>query len=264
MLTTLKETWASLQDLKYGEKIVVKTVRQCIWYWSQYFIVLALITWILIIAVVTYFTPQLSKIVNDKLPDVDIAIKDGLVESSVPQPYIFKDKSNFAFVLDTNGKPEDLNDYDSGLIILKDKVVAKNQPNETRIYELKDVKDFYVDKEVITSWIKKNTTKLWGIVVIAITILGVFLSIIFWAWNLGGYAGWAVVLWLVSKLLKGNLDFANSFKLVVFAAVLPTIISAFSIFSNNGFANYLTTGLLLFYALAWMWNLRYIQPNGKQ
>ncbi|KKU29173.1 MAG: hypothetical protein UX42_C0002G0005 [Microgenomates group bacterium GW2011_GWC1_46_20] len=135
VIATFKETLASLQDLKYGQIILQKSVGQALWYWTKYLLLIIAIGVILAIAALTYYAPQLPKILGDQIPDVDLTITSGIASTTVKQPFTAGD-DKFIFILDTTGKLEDLDKYPAGVLILADKVVAKKDSADIRIYPL--------------------------------------------------------------------------------------------------------------------------------
>ena len=98
MIATFKETFTSLQDLKYGQTIIKKTVRQALWYWTKYILLITTLGVILAIAALAYYAPQLPKLLGDQIPDIDLTLKGGLASTTGKQPFIVGD-DKFIFIL---------------------------------------------------------------------------------------------------------------------------------------------------------------------
>ncbi len=255
VIATFKETLASLRDLKYGQTIIKKTVGQALWYWTKYLLLITALGVILAIAALTYYAPQLPKLLGDQIPDIDLTLKGGLASSTVKQPFIAGD-DKFIFILNTAGKLEDLDKYPAGILILSDKIVAKQDSGSTRTYPLKDFPDGTFTKTIILDWVKHNQLAILGLGAGAILLFATFITGFTWAWKLGGITIFALLIWLASHIIKRNLNIADSLKLVLYASVLPTLVGAVSLLSTTSqISSIIQLGLLLLYSLGWLWYL---------
>jgi len=259
VIATFKETLASLQDLKYGQIILQKSVGQALWYWTKYLLLIIAIGVILAIAALTYYAPQLPKILGDQIPDVDLTITSGIASTTVKQPFTAGD-DKFIFILDTTGKLEDLDKYPAGVLILEDKVVAKKDSADIRIYPLKDFPDGTFTKDIVLNWVKNNQLLILGLGAVALLLFAVFITGFTWIWKLGGMAIFALLVWLASRVIKRTISLADSLKLVLYASVLPTLVGTVSVLSpNSQISSIIQLALLLLYSLGWLWYL----PAGK-
>ncbi len=100
---------------------------------------------------------------NDEFPGVvqdfpPITIKDGVVSSPVDQPYYMKDKQTgktFA-VLDTTGTITSLDQADNAILLLTENKIHyrdNSNPGQVKIQDLSKVKNFYVDRTIVTNWV---------------------------------------------------------------------------------------------------------------
>ena len=250
MISTFKETLTSFRDPAYAQVIIGKTSRQVLWYWSRYVIFFALISLLLSIFALTYFSPQFPKIIRDNVPDFDLAIKNGQLKSGMTQPAIWGN-SDFVVILNTDGKQSDLDKYKSGILILKDKILAKSEDSQIQPRSLKDFGDWQVDKSGLISWLGGHE--------LIVLLLGSLLAIViaavaggvYWLMQVLMFLFWSGVLWLVAKFQHNPFVYLNCFKLVVYASVLPLIISAFTIISPSPVFSYLGLGLFIFYVVSW-------------
>lgn len=255
MIATFKETLTSLRDLKYGQTIIKKTVGQALWYWTKYILLITALGVILAIAALAYYAPQLPKLLGDQIPEIELTIKSGIASSTVKQPF-FAGDDKFIFILNTAGKPEDLDKYPAGVLILADKIVAKQDTGSTRTYPLKDFPDGTFTKTILLDWIRHNQPTILGLGAGAILIFAIFITSFTWAWKLGGLAIFALLVWLASRIIKRNLNVADSLKLVLYASVLPTLVSTISILSpSSQISSIIQLGLLLLYSIGWLWYL---------
>ncbi|KKU80122.1 MAG: hypothetical protein UY06_C0005G0007 [Candidatus Amesbacteria bacterium GW2011_GWA2_47_70] len=158
-----------------------------------------------------------------QIPDIDLTIRNGLASTTVRQPFVAGD-GKFVFILNTTGKLEDLDKYPAGILILEDRIVAKKDTADVRIYPLKDFPDGTFTKPVILDWLKRNQLSVFGVGFAAILLAAVFITSFTWIWKIGGIA--------------------------------PILISAVSVLSPAAkVSSIIQLGLLLLYSLGWLWYL---------
>lgn len=254
MLATFRETAKSLQDLKYGEEIGKRTIGQALWYWTKYLLLFAVIAILGGVATLTYYTPQIGGLLAANLPDIALSVKNGQVETNVPQPFVQTD-GNFAFIVDTNGTLSDLDNYPTGVLILKDKLVAKSE-TESRIVDLKEFEGTKVSRSMLVDWANNNKATLWTLGLVAIILLSAVGVGVFWLVRLAGFLLGAIVIFLAGLVFKKRLSYQQAFKLAIYASVLPLVISAFTFFSSSDILSVLSMAAFLFYSLAWVYNLK--------
>lgn len=248
-----------VKDVNYGSKVIKKSLSQVIWFWFKYVLMIGICGIVIGICALVYFTPQIPKFLSDRLPNIDLAIKDGLVSTTLTEPYIWGDK-NTALVINTQGTVDDLKDYKAGVLILKNKIVAKNE-NETKFIDLSDFKDeTKLDKNMIIKWSTEN--KLWllgaglAILVSQILILGIFYLI----WQAIMFLVWSLTFWVYAKILKKKLQYLDILKLVITASVVPMLVSVLNIVFQDKLLGIVGTGILVFYTGIWIYHL----PSGKK
>ncbi len=83
-----------------------------------------------------------------------ITIKDGTVTTDVETPYFIKDPDNgkIAMIIDLTGKYDSLDGAEAKILLTQHKVVTKQSNNETRIYDLSNIKDFWLDRARLAGW----------------------------------------------------------------------------------------------------------------
>lgn len=254
MLATFRETAASLQNLKYGPQILKKTGGQVLWYWSQYLILFLIGACILGLSVLVYYTPQLSRLASENLPDVSITVKNGQASTNVPEPFVRGD-DNFSFIIDTKGTVTNLDKYKTGLLLTSDKLIAKSD-SETRIMDLKDVQDFTGSKTLIVSWLK---THQFNILILGLAVLLLVSSLglgFYWLFNVLTFFLWALVLLVAAKVFKKNISYLSAFKIVVYASVPALLIRMVGFFFPAQAFSLAALAAFLFYAITWTYNLQ--------
>jgi len=253
---TFKETWTSIRDLKYGQVIVKKTVGQAFWYWFKYVLSVTLIFVGLAIASLTYFAPQLPKLVAKSVPDIWVSITNGKLSTNATQPLILGD-DNFKLVINTKGKESDIDQLQAGILVLEDKLVTKNG-SDIQVIKFTDIKDeVKVDKQTVVSWLEGNKILLLAIGLGAILLIATVL--------LGTYVGWKILvfliagllLWLVAKVTHRQIKYVDGLKLVAYAAV-PALIFTFI---PGQLGAMLSMGTWVFLSCAWLVKLGVDKPK---
>lgn len=83
-----------------------------------------------------------------------ITIKNGTVATDVQTPYFIKDPGDGKTVamIDLTGKYESLEGNDAKVLLTQHKLLSKQSNNETRVYDLSNVKDFWLDRDRVGGW----------------------------------------------------------------------------------------------------------------
>jgi hypothetical protein len=255
MIATFKETLTSLQDNQYGGQIITKPLKSVIWYWLKYLLFLSVFPLIVAIILLTRYLPQSPKFIHERFPDGVIGAKDQQLFSTIAQPYRI-DNPDFSVILDLEGSEPELDSAKNGVLILKDKIVTKNENGqiETRTYG--KIPDFSVDKNQIADWISQNSLKLWFIGLLIILIgVSIGLAISFFMWTIRLLIA-TVVFWLISKyVLKKSISYLQTFNIVVYASILPQIISFILSLAPSTIFSYLSLFIFLFFGYTWIKNL---------
>lgn len=254
MITTVKETIKSVADKTYGAHIVQKTVKAVLWYWTRYVLLFAVIPLILVIILLTYFVPQLSKQVREHIPDGFISVTDGqLTASYSPAKY---SSPNLVIQFDPqNSLPEDPASLPAGFYVFRDGLLQVDPPDSYRVQKFTDLPDFRLDKTQAVAWLQNHTLKLWLVLFLTSVFIWILLTSFFWAYKIASLVLWSAGFWLFGRLVKKPLPFWAAFKLVVYAAVPTLIISALLSVAPNPYLSYLNLGIFLFLSLSWLWNL---------
>ena len=254
MITTFRETWASLQDFTYGKVILKKTIGQSLWYFCKYLLLFGIAGLILALGLLSYFTPQFSRLVDQNFPDVKLSVTDGQVTTNLPQPFVAGDQ-NFAFIINTAGTIDDLAQYSTGVLILKDKLLVKSEDGQTRIQNLSDFNDLTVDKSQIVSWTQNHKLLLLGLGFLSLSLIIILLSGFYWLWTLLASFVWSAILWATSHLFKRPHPYLDILKLVLHASVISLFFQVLSLFFPASALSLIGLGLFVFYSLTWLWHL---------
>lgn len=258
MIATLRETWRSLQDLKYGNEIVKKTVGESLWYWSKYLLISSVVGLVISLGILAYLVPQSGGFAEKNFPDLEARIKDGKVETNVQQPFV-EGSEEFAIIVNTEGSVDDLDDFNSGLLLLEDKLVAKSD-GQMRVVELREFEGLEFNKPMVISWINNNQPTIFVVGMVSVLVLVVLLTAFYWFSRLISFFFSALLIWVGGLLFKKSLPYLDALKITIYGSVLPFLITiVFFAFPNNAMS-WLVLVVFLFYSLAWTYNLN---PQAK-
>jgi hypothetical protein len=260
MLSTFKETLASIQDKTYGRVIITKSFKSVLWYWTKYVLIFTSLPLILFIAAVTYLVPQLSRVLDDHLPAFDIRITSGKFQSSLTEPFVIGNQ-NFTFIIDSTGSSNRLNSAFSGLMVLEDRLVFKDGSDQKDIFLFSDLDDFYLSKTELVTWISSHQQLLWFVAVAGILVAGILAFCFYWTSNLSSFFLWATLFWVVLKPFKKNLAYLLILRLTIYAAVPSLLLSLILLLAPNDYLSYLNLGVFVFFVFSWIWNLTPTLPT---
>ncbi len=254
MLATFKETLKSLQDKTYGGEIIKKSLSQVIWYWTKYLLLFALIPLILTIGSLTYSVPQLPNTLRNQLPEFVGGIKDHQFFTKNTEPLRFQDP-NFLFVLDPSASESALASVSAGVVISQDQMFFKDN-GTTRSQDYSDIPDFEIAKNQLVDWTNSNQLLIWAVLMGIVIVLGIILVVLYWAYRFITFWIWAAVVWLLARILKKTLVYTDAFKLVVYASVLPLLISAVLFVAPSDVMSLIGFGVFIFFTVSWIINLK--------
>lgn len=236
MFNVFKETWVGLRDLNYGSQIMKFSWKKVFKHWFSAFVWVFVVWTLGTIAFWTYFVPQIPKMIIDKIPDIQVELKQKKLYVIPATPLVLGDSQNIlAF------EPE--------FILLKNngKVTKIDYPDQ----------NFSLNKTLVLAFVKESKIKIWlaGIALISIFLLVITLSLSIS--QMTGLLLWSVVFWVGGKLLLKKLSYLDTLKICIYASVPGIFIS---IFGNSGMlGTILPLVLFAWYSGMWIYKL----PSSK-
>jgi len=102
-----------------------------------------------------------------------IEIENGIVSADVVQPYKIEEE-DFTFIIDTTGTVTSLDDYDRGILVMKNKVVYKESDVKTESYDLSGIEAIRIDEDFMVM-LRRNVT--WILFPIMLLVIFVFFTV---------------------------------------------------------------------------------------
>ncbi len=177
-----------------------------------------------------YYSFVLIKAVNFMADNIstlpEITITNGEVTSPVQQPFIKEEAKNFAFILDTTGKITTIAaEYKSGILVMKNKVIIKNDETESREYGLSKIKNFILNKDTVDKFRKVSRLVIFPAVLI-------FSYIYFIIAKLLQILIFSLVTLIVNSLNQAKIAYSGLLNIATCALTLPTILAVIAIISG--------------------------------
>jgi hypothetical protein len=255
MVNIFRETYTSLQDNNYGQVIIQKSLRQVIWYWTKYLLILMGIIVLIVIFLLTNKLPQLPKFIDSNLPDAEFRLQDGVFSTTLSQPQITGD-SDYSFILDSAATSSALDTYKSGILITSTDLIVKSEDGTFTTQSFKNIPSFATSKLQIKSFVETHLTQIWFGVLAAILIISLFVTALVWTQRFTSMLIWsAIFLFLVKFFIKRSMNFADVLKIVIYASVLPLLFSFILSVSPNPLLDIFNLGLMAYFAFNWIWHL---------
>lgn len=162
-----EEIWRAISDFKFYKEVKNFNAGKSVKY-------ILSIVFLITLALTIRYSHGMGKGINavadwmkKNLPVIEI--KDGTASVNAEQPYKIA-QDDFTVILDTTGKTTSLDGYKKGVLLMKDKVVYKENEVKTETYKLADVKALKIDENFMNS-IRKNA--VW--IIFPFVLAGVYL-----------------------------------------------------------------------------------------
>lgn len=254
MLSTFRETIKSLQDVSYGRTIETYSLLRCLWYWSKYLLLIASIPAVTLVLAVTYYTPQLPSLIQSRLPDFELEFSNRRLTYFSPQPLTAGGKG-MVFKVDLSGVQSDIDNYESGVLVLEDKFIIKDPDGGLNIKPYPDLGKFRFSRSQIAGLVADRQLAVWGILTGISLFFVVTTTVGYWMSNLLIMILGSVVLWGAFRIFRRPLPFTVFLKLSLYASVLPLLVAAVNALSPNVILHFLGPILFLYYTFTWSKNL---------
>ena len=174
--------------------------------------------------------------------DFEMTLEDGEFSTNLPEPYVFFDDDGALVVIDTQEQQyneESLREMRGGLVITKDKMIAKEQTGEFQSFYFDEFEeDFTFTKADVTAGYYELKPRLMSWV-IGIFFFGVW----FWLciWRILTATWWALVFWGIGNMVGiPDWTYPRSYFAVLNFYVIPLTFELILIFVGVGLVSFST------------------------
>jgi len=208
------------------EKIVKQKFGRSFIYLLIFIIIISAFLSVKFSTTITQVANKFIEKVGEKIPE--ISITDGEVAVPITQPYIYE-VENYVFIIDTTGQITSLDNYQSGVLLTKNKFMYKDQAKmKTESYDLAQVKSVRITPEVLRNGLKKGGKFLIPGLFIAITIYFLFAKIIqLFLFSLASL--------FTNQLKRKNLSYPELLNIGIYALTPPTLLATIMILFDLNF-----------------------------
>ncbi len=181
---------------------------------------------------------NLRKIVGYYPAELTLTVKGGVISSNVTEPYFIKaegDKEGREnlVVIDTKNdfNRELFTKYDVGVWVGKDFAVSAKRKSSVEITDLKQMPDFVLNQEKLTSWADKIGSyhfllSIGLFFLIFFAFMGFFTLKLIWLFIM------ALIIFLYCKARKISMSYKKSYQIALHAVTVPVILSSIFIISG--------------------------------
>ena len=114
-------------------------------------------TWAVNAKVSQFITNEVPPFV-EQIPE--ITIQDGSVSINKPVPYLIRDpeSNNVIAIIDTSGQYTSLDNSEAYLLLTKNKLIGKESEIKTRVYDLSQIDEFFLDQATANKFLNMFKT----------------------------------------------------------------------------------------------------------
>ncbi len=234
-----KNTKNSIYNPEYYNSLLSKPFSFSLKYFLLFTLIFsaifALIYSIRIIPPLRNFLNEKSMEILQRYPEgLEITIKKGKVSTNAEEPYFVKfpagempDGAGIKnlLVIDTRSDfyLEKFYSYSTVILLTRDSVVSQEKGKVT-INQLENFPDFTVNKTVVSSFINKITPYFNLVIPIVMfgMLFGIYAAVSF---RLVYLVVAALLIWVIGKIKKVNLDYSKSYKIGLHLMTLPIVVT---------------------------------------
>ena len=209
------EVWSSVTSVKFYQEVIRRSLREGLVYFSFLILVVTLILTVRFSFDIAKGLAEFEMWSRENLPD--IVIEKGEVFVDVPQPWQ-EEAGDFVVIIDTTGEIEKIDDYyPHGLLLMKDRLLLKRGPYETRRYDLSKVESFRFDPETARRW---RQVGQWFLP----PLLAFFLFFYFWVGKFVQVFLFSLISLLANWAMKKGLSYKTLFTIGLYAMTPPLLL----------------------------------------
>lgn len=251
MFASIKQLFADLQDKSAGQKISSWPLKTPLIIYTKLFLLLAAIVVLTSVYLLVYFVPQLPKIVSETVPDITVSMNQKQLSITPPEPLILSSPEG-SLIVDTRDNPDDYSSYPAGVFIYRDRIESKDGTGLSQTINFENVPDFDLSTSAVVNWLTANKNKIIWTLLAGITVISPLLTGIVWLSRLLSFYLASSVIFIMLKVFKRPLPFSRILPVVVYASILPLLISYILFFAPHPLLNFLNLGLFVFFTLSWL------------
>lgn len=216
-LSFWKKIIGSIQGIEHYENMLKETTGKAVLYLLLISLFLGAIGSIRGSIEVNNGISEFIKIYNDNCPNFELINGELSVEGVMPM-VLSEDEDNYIIIDTTNStNPDVLDSYSEGILILKDKIIQKENQLQTQVIEFKSLQGLTINKDIAYSYF--HYAKIIIPFIFIVNILGYFLGGLLSSLFLALFA------LIINGIFKTKLKYGQLYSLSIYALTTPLIIN---------------------------------------
>lgn len=207
----------SVQGIKHYEEVIRETAGKAILYLLLFALLLGAVGSVRGAVETNISISKFISAFNEKCPNFEL--KNGELTVDGDQPMNLSDDKDYYFVIDTTNSTnvDALNSYSNGMLILKDKMIIKQNSAEIRTYDFKSFQGLTINKNTVNSYLPFARIVLPCMFIWS--FLGYFLGGLISALFLALFA------LIANAFFKTELKYGQLYKISIYALTTPMLIN---------------------------------------
>jgi hypothetical protein len=228
----------SVATPKLYPKMVRKGVGKAFLYLFLFSLIFGTISAVIVWYEVTKEIEGFSELVKADLPE--FTLSQGQLHVEGDMPIVLEETATSLIMIDVSGNTtrEILDNYETGVLVLKDRVINKENSVETTEFNFSTI-NFDLNKDMVLTWLP--FLQWLGV------IAGVFIFIFFFIGKMISALSVSILGLLISLIQKAKTPFGQLYSIAIYALTLPSIIKVISSLSAVSFPWYIYYGITLVY-----------------
>lgn len=216
----LKKFLNSLCNFKSYNTFLAQTTGKAVLYMLILSALLGIISCVSFASYINSYLPPLKEELEKNIPDFEF--NNGKLTFEEDMPIVIKNKdADIIIYIDTENTIDDsvLDDYSNGFLITSDSITTK-QGIKTQSVNLSSLTGMNLNKDSFIKYIPNKIPIFFTIIFYIFFVLFSFLGNLIGAFIILGIAGT-----ILSKIMKKELKYSESFKLGLYALTVPMLLS---------------------------------------
>lgn len=191
---------------------------------------------------------QFNRYSNHYIKDImyqmpKFTFQNGTLNVDGKMPAIIHTPDNETIIIDTTGKANEtvLKKYNSGVLILKNQVIIKNNNVETRTFSFANIKDLtFTNSDVINFLPKLKWIS---------TAVGIFILFFFFIGKMVTSLFLAIIALIITKMQRVQLSFGKLYSIGIYSLTLPILLNTIFRLFQMTFPSYLYYVIAIVYGV---------------
>jgi hypothetical protein len=239
-------------DPTYAQAIYTRSFGQSLKFWLKIAALVYGIYAILSLATAVYLAPQLSNLINTKLPSFSLTLSSGQLSTSNSMPLIIN-PANPTIIVDTTSQITNLDAYEYGYLLTQSQIIIKSPDGNILSEPYPQNLNYIFDTRQVSTWLSSHQPQVVLILGLVSILATLWIAIIQSATQLITSLAASTLLTLVARFFSRRIPLILGIKIGIHALVPVLIISTITLSSlSQGIFSWLTNiAVYLYFFFTW-------------